>query len=143
MSHVAKIKAEIKDLKALKNTCDRMGWQFKENQKSYKWYGRHIGDYPMPEGLTQNDLGKCDHAISVPNCNYEIGVVKNKLNGGKTYDLLWDFFDSSLKLAMGGDTAPKLVQAHTIEAGKIAARKKGLTFKEVIFEDKIRLAVNF
>lgn len=142
MSHVAKIKAEIKDLKALKNTCDRMGWQFKENQKSYKWWGRSVGDYPLPEGYNASDLGKCDHAISVPNCNYEIGVVKSKANP-KTYDLLWDFFDSSLKSAMGGVTAPKLVQAHTIEAGKIAARKKGYTFKEVQFEDKVRLVVNF
>ena len=141
MSHVAKIKAEIKDLKALKNTCDRMGWEFKEGQKTYKWFGTHIGDYPIPEGFTRNDLGKCDHAISVPGCKYEIGVVKSKTNP-KTYELLWDFYDSGIKNAMGGPTAPRLVQAHALEAGKIAARKKGYTFKEVQFEDKIRLVVN-
>ena len=40
----------------------------------------------MPEGINIDDLGKCDHAIKVPECAYEIGVVKR----GSKYILLWD-----------------------------------------------------
>ena len=63
MSHVAEIEIEITDLAALAAGCRRLGFVFKDGQRSYKWYGRWEGDYPLPEGFSQEDLGKCDHAI--------------------------------------------------------------------------------
>lgn len=141
MSHCAKIKAEVKDLEAVKKACTRLGFEFKENQKTYTWYGRSVGDYPIPEGYTVHDLGKCDHAIKVPNVNYEIGICKSKTNP-KQYDLMWDFYDQRLANAVGGNTAPKLVQAISLEQGKITARKKGFSVMEKKMDGKIRLVVN-
>ena len=64
MSHIAKIELEINDPENLKLACERLGLQFIENQKTYKWYGSWVGDSPLPDGITLSDLGKCDHAIS-------------------------------------------------------------------------------
>ena len=57
MSHVTVIAVELKDLDALKAVCAALGLEFRENQKTYRWYGRHVGDFPIPEGLTKADLG--------------------------------------------------------------------------------------
>ena len=96
MSHVTTIECEIKDLEALKAACKKAGLEFRENKKTYKWYGRHVGDYPLPEGFKKQDLGKCDHAIGVPgNKNaYEIGVVQQ----GDKYTMLWDFWNGGYGL---------------------------------------------
>ena len=74
MSHISKIELVIKDLEALKTACKRMGFEFREGQKTYQWYGRWVGDSPMPEGVTEEELGKCNHAIHVPGAKYEIGL---------------------------------------------------------------------
>jgi hypothetical protein len=119
MSHVAKIQVVIKDLKALKAACAQIGLELVEGQKQYAWYGKHVGDYPLPEGFTAADLGKCDHAIRVikqplrPDGTahyrsaYEVGVVKNKDSEG--YTLLWDFWAGGYGLQEAiGDEAKKL-----------------------------------
>ena len=86
MSHIAKIELEINSLEDLKAACISLGFVFQENQNSYTWYGRWVGDSPLPEGINIDDLGKCDHAIKIPECAYEIGVIKR----GYKYTLLWD-----------------------------------------------------
>ena len=100
MSHVAKIELEIQSLEDLKLACRRLGFIFQENQQNYQWYGRSVGDYPLPEGITVDALGKCDHAIKVPECTYEIGVVKR----GTKYILLWDSWHAGgLEQKIGSD----------------------------------------
>lgn len=91
MSHVAKVDIEVKDLAALKNACSALGLELVEGQKQYRWFGRSVGDYPLPAGFTKDDLGKCDHAIRIPgNARaYEIGVVARK-DGKAGFHLLWD-----------------------------------------------------
>ncbi len=66
MSHISKIELEIKDLEALKQACERLGFHFMENQKRYIWYGKWISQEPLPEGITEEQLGHCTHAIHVP-----------------------------------------------------------------------------
>ena len=90
MSHISKIELVIHSLEDLKDACRKLGFEFIKNQKTFKWYGRWVGDTPLPEGINIEDLGKCDHAIRVPGCNYEVGVVKR----GDHYTLLWDYFDT-------------------------------------------------
>lgn len=90
MSHVTSVDIKVKDLAALKTAVEQLGGVFCENKKSYVWWGRSAGDYPMPEGMTAKDLGKCDHAIKVPGVNYSIGVVR-KQDG--TYTLAYDFYN--------------------------------------------------
>ena len=66
MSHISKIELVIHSLEDLKEACRQLGFEFMENQKTYKWFGRWVGDTPLPEGVKIEDIGKCDHAIRVP-----------------------------------------------------------------------------
>ena len=58
MSHVSKIELVIHSLDDLKDACQKLGFQFMENQKSYKWYGRWVGDSPLPEDPNRPGQGK-------------------------------------------------------------------------------------
>jgi hypothetical protein len=120
MSHVSAVKLIIKDLEALKQACNNLGFDFIENQKTYKWFGSWVGDYPMPEGFEEKDLGKCDHAIRVPGCSYEVGVVKR----GDHYVLAYDFWrGGGLEKAIGVDGGP-IRQAYAVESVKNIVKSK-------------------
>lgn len=127
MSHVATVDIEIKDLAALKAACKRIGLEWREGKQTYKWYGYHVGDYPLPAGFTKDELGKCEHAIGVPGNEraYEIGVVKRK-DGKPGLSMLWDFYQGGYGLeALAGANCNKLRQAYAVEAAKNAAKKQG------------------
>lgn len=134
MSHVAKIEIEIKDLEALDAACRRIGCTLVRSQTSYAWFGRHVGDYPLPEGFAVEELGRCEHAIKVPGASYEVGVVKRR-DGRPGYTLLWDFWPSGgLRAKLGADGC-KLVQAYGVEAATRAARRQGYHVTETTKED--------
>lgn len=139
MSHVAVIKAEIKSLKSLKKACERLGLTFMENQTHYAWFERHVGDYPVPEGMKISDMGKCLHAIKVPGAMYEVGVIKDPMNQ-KNYKLIWDFWDRKLPEKLGKD-AWKLSQAYQIEHAKYTAKLQGKIVREKVMDDRIRLVI--
>ena len=139
MSHVAVVAVKIKDLKSLAKACQNLGLEFRENQKTYKWFGRHVGDYPRPKGFTAADDGKCDHAISVPgNTNaYEVGVCKSRdpADGKDTHQLLWDFYAGGHGLqAKVGNNCDALVHEYTKEVTRKQlaqlAKAKGYTMAE-------------
>lgn len=138
MSHVSHIQLKIYDLAALKAACVRMGFQFVEGQSTYEWYGRLVepDKYPLPEGLTENDLGKCTHAIKIPNARYEVGVLKN----GNSYMLLADFWDNKLKRAIG-DNGGLLKQAYGVELIKAAVKKKCYSYQEKQVNSGIELTI--
>ena len=145
MSHVEQVNVQITDLKSLKAACERLGAEFRENQKTHTFFGRSVGDYPLPVGFTAEDLGKCEHAIHVPGVNYEIGVVP--LKTGKGYTLLYDFYGSSGRHDGGklkekfGTGLTKLVDGYSIEALKAKARAKGYMSQEKIVNGKTHLVV--
>ena len=136
MSHVSKIEIEINDLSCLKQACQRLGFEFREGQRSYVWYGRLVSPEttPLPEGITQDDLGKCHHAIRVPNASYEIGIVQQ----GFKYLLLADYWDTKLKNAIG-ENGGKLKQAYAVERTIAEARKRKYTVIEQKTPAGIRL----
>jgi hypothetical protein len=143
MSHVTTIKAQILDLEVLKAACHDLGLEFREGQQTYRWYGTHVGDYPLPEGFTKNDLGKCLHAIGIPgNKNaYEIGVVVRR-DGQPGYTLMWDFWAGGHGLqAVVGNDCKKLVQAYATNKAIKSLKKKGYAVKRVVSKktNKIRL----
>ena len=93
MSHVATVEIEIEDLSVLEEVCNENGWNFRKNQKTYKWYGKWVNDYhgdnaAYKHGINPKDYGKCEHAINVKPGAYEIGVVKNDKS---KHVLIWDF----------------------------------------------------
>ena len=138
MSHVAKIELEIKDLDTLQAASERLGLEFVRNQKTYAWYGASVGDYPLPDGITVEDLGKCDHAIRVPGAAYEIGIVRKN----NKYILLWDFYSQGgLEQALGRN-AGKLKQAYAIERVYQEARRKGYHIIEQTIDQAVRLTIS-
>jgi hypothetical protein len=133
MSHVTVIAVELKDLDALGAICAALGLEFRENQKTYRWYGQHVGDYPVPSGFAKADLGKCDHAIAVKgNRNaYEVGLVKR----GDAFIPLWDFWQGGYGLREKiGEDGSTLISAYTREVAVRKARQfaksKGWSYSE-------------
>jgi hypothetical protein len=120
MSHVAKIELEIHDLKVLEAACLDLGFAFHWNQTRYKWFGSWVGDYPLPEDFTKEELGRCNHAINIPGAAYEIGVV---LKGGK-WILLWDFWGSGGLAPFIGQDGGKLKAAYAVRQTVAVARQK-------------------
>lgn len=150
MSHVTTIKIEIKDLNALIAACQEHGAIFVRDQKAYNWYGVSVGDYPLPAGITKDQLGKCDHAIKLPGVNYEIGVVR--LPNGN-YTLAYDFYggdgpgygrhDGHKLLQKFGDGCQKLVQSYAVHKATLEARKRGYTVtKKTLPNGAVKLTVN-
>ncbi len=138
MSHVSKIEIEINDLTALKKACERMSLVFMEGQKTYHWYGRLVNpnDTQLPDGITEKDLGKCDHAIKIPNATYEIGLVKR----GNRYLMLVDYWERQVKQVIGKD-AGLLKQEYAVERVIREAKKKRYRITEKKTENGIRLTL--
>lgn len=139
MSHISRIEVEIHSLEDLKSACAQLGFQFMESQATYSWYGSYIGDQTLPEGITEDRLGKCDHAIKVPGCDYEIGVVK--VPGGH-HILLWDSWHRGGLEEKLGKNAGFLKQAYAVEKVKREARLKGFRVSEKRIKDRIRLVLS-
>src|SRR3990167_8580608 len=72
VSHVTQVEIEIRDLDALERACSKLGLSLRRGQETYKWYGRSVGDYPLPAGVKESDLGKCSHAIHLNASAYEV-----------------------------------------------------------------------
>lgn len=137
MSHISKIELEINSIDMLKKACQRLQLEFCEGQKTYTWYGKWVGDTPLPEGISIDALGKCDHAIRVPGANYEIGIVKT----GNKYRLLYDYWRAGKLEKVLGKGLGKLKQAYTIERVNQEARFKGYRIQEKKMDKSIRLVM--
>lgn len=145
MSHVATIEMDITDLDALESAAKRCGLELVRGQKTYNWYGEHVGDYPLPEGFSASDLGKCEHAIRVPGNSsvYEIGITKRR-DGRPGYTLLFDFWQGGHGLMQfAGDECAHLRQAYSIEVAKKTARKRGFQVSEKPLQNgKVKLVLS-
>ena len=139
MSHISKIELEIRDLESLKQACKKLGFQFMENQKHYTWYGKWVGNQPLPDGINEEDLGKCTHAIHVPAAVFEIGVVRR----GNANILLWDsWIGGGLQKQIGKD-AGILRQSYAIASVKKESRRKGYRITEKRMKKGVRLSLAF
>jgi hypothetical protein len=138
LSHVSKIELEIKDLEALKAACQRLGFKFRKVKRPINGMVAGLETVHYLEGITEEELGKCDHAIHVPGAKYEIGIVKK----GKSLSLLWDsWVKGGLEKHIGKD-AGKLKQIYAVEKIRLEARKKGMKILESIKPKSIRLTLS-
>jgi hypothetical protein len=121
MSHISTIELHVNDLSILGSACARLGLELIRSKKSFKWYGKEA---------------PCDHAIMVPQAEYEIGVIDQ--NG--LYELNCDFYDRNLEQVIGKNGG-LLKQAYAVEKTMIEARRKGYSVLERKTENGIRLHV--
>lgn len=131
----------VKDLKSLEQACKTLGLELVRNQTTYKWYGRSVGDTPLPEGFRESDLGKCEHAIRIPGNSqaYEIGVVKRR-DGKAGYQLLWDSWNNGYGIVpMVGKSAEKLKHSYSRQLALAKYKAKGFRITEKIKEDGTRI----
>ena len=134
MSHVATIAVHITDLMALQFACEVLGLEFVEGQTTFRWYGTHIGDYPLPEGFTKEDMGRCDHAIRLPNRPnaYEVGVVRRR-DGKPGFTLMVDFWMGGFGLEERiGTEARLLKQQYAAQIALRQVRKQGFRVTQTL-----------
>lgn len=136
MSHVSAITLRIKDLRELLASAADCGLEKREKQ-TFNWFGRHVGDYPLPEGFTKEEMGQCLFALGIKgnDAAYEIGVVKSKVHPGE-YELLWDFWQGGygLQEAIGTD-GNKLRQRYAERVTMKQMRKQGLRITRSVTTD--------
>lgn len=145
MSHVVSIDVEIRDLEALAVAAKKLGLELVLGQKTYRWYGQHVGDYPMPIGFTAADLGKCEHALRIPGnaSAYEIGVVARK-DGRPGFQLVWDFWAGGRGLeAVAGKDCCHVRREYATAAARLQAQRLGYRVQEQRLEDgSVRLSIS-
>lgn len=140
MSHVTTVETKITSLTALRAAAEELGAEWRQDQRTYKWYGRSMGDYPLPAGMTKETLGTSEHAIRVPGVEYEIGVYRKPDN---TYGLAFDFWGPGQGLQRAfGDKLEKLSQGYAKHAAFAEFKKRGYTVQQVAAKDgHVRLQV--
>jgi hypothetical protein len=132
MSHVTTIDIDIHDLDALAIACEDCECDLTRGQKQYRWYGRHVGDYPLPQGFKAEDMGRCEHAITSRDKHgaYEVGVVERR-DGQPGWTLIYDFYAGGQGMSeVVGDRCQKLKQAYAAEVTRKQMRKKGYAVKK-------------
>lgn len=144
MSHVATVEIEVRDLDVLRRACKRIGLEFVTDQKTYRWWGTPQSDQgALPHGFTVDDLGRCDHAVRVPQDHpaskmdameyskpYEIGVCRRR-DGKPGFVLMIDPFCGGMGLlSIAGDACVNLKRAYAIEAARKQAAAQGYRVQE-------------
>ena len=129
MSHVTNIStAGLEyDLGVIKHLCRWQGWGFIEGKQTYEWFGYSVGDHPIPEGYTAQDLGKCEHAIKIPGCSYEVGVIRGKNDG---WIIMADFWQTGGLDVTLGPKGEKFNQLYHVSQDIMWAENKGYAWEE-------------
>ncbi len=142
MSHVVKLKVEIKDLSALKVAAKELGLEFVEGADGWRWWGYSVGDYKLPENFSEANLkNDCLHVLRVPGNTgaYDVGIFKSKTHPG--YELLWDFYGTAGKAleAKIGKDGKKLIQEYSTAVAMSIYRKQGFRVSKTVKDDKVVL----
>lgn len=136
MSHVSAITLRIKDLRALLESADELGLE-QLMTETYKWYGRSVGDTPLPEGYTEAELGKCLFALGVKGNKdaYQIGVVQSKVHPGE-YEMMLDSWQGGFGLMEKIGTDGNLLrQRYAEKVTTKQLRKQGLRVTRSVTDD--------
>jgi len=119
VSHVTAIELRVNDLDCLSQGGQELGMELVP-LKEFRWYGTHVGDYPLPAGFKKEDMGKCDYVLRIKNNNraYEVGVCKAR-DGQDGFVLLWDFWNGGYGLRNAiGQNGDKLKQAYASQVAQ-------------------------
>ena len=158
--HVVSVDVEFNSLEAVKTACERMGWEFRENQTRYHWVGRWYDDSPVPRNLFTEEaeydrvcnmtsmerkkhmrtiLGRCTHAIHLPGAEGEIGIIQR----GDKFVPIWDFYAHGLMNIKPENGIGGFVQAYATERAILQAKLANNYFSEHEMENgSIQLKIN-
>ena len=122
MSHIKLIEPEREySIEGLQVMAKLMG-AIMVKSKTWGWYGKWVGDTPLPKELILSDLNEVDYEIRYPDAKYSIGVkVKNN-----RVHLLYDFWNGGygLETALGGSNCGKLKQHYNMAEALLTAKKQ-------------------
>jgi hypothetical protein len=163
MSHTVSIDTKFKDLECVFSSLRALGFTVHENQKTYNWYRKWVGDSKMADGFTWHTtrgsryshtfdptkrmLGTCDHAAGYPfqstERNYEIGIYQQARGD---WGLTMDWFDPKLGAMVGngnGDMS-KIKEEYSYQVTAKWARQNGWKCtrvgSKIVLEDPTTLA---
>lgn len=150
MSHITTIDLRITDLDSLEKACERLGLELVRGQKTFKWFGKFVGDSRPPkemadQGYTAEKYGTCDHAVRVKGNGraYEIGLVNRA--DGKGYMLAWDSWAGGhgLLAATGYNAkdqgATKLKDWYAAEVAQKQMRRQGFRVSATQKQGKVQV----
>jgi len=80
VSHISTINLQVVDLDAFEVAVTAKGGRLKRDQKQHRYYA--------------GAMSPCDHAVSVPNSAFEVGMVPRKGPGEFGWDLAYDNWGS-------------------------------------------------
>lgn len=122
MSHWTTVELQIKSIDALKQACRELGLEFTDELTAVGYAGIKT---------------EVDHNIRVRGTHYTVGVKKE----GNTYSLTADFFDRTIRKAIGED-GNQLKQTYATCLAEREARKKGYSVSRQKLENgKMKLTV--
>src|ERR1700687_6418581 len=112
---LAQLTLLIRDLEVLRAVCRWRGWEFRSGQRTYRWFGRWLDTTPPPA------VGCCAHAIGIPGCGYEVGLVAKSNH----YLPVWDSGpEGGLERALG-PCGRLLWRSYTIEKVRREEHQRG------------------
>ena len=86
-------KPAITNLEAFEAACNRLGVEFRRDQKTYAWFGST--EITLPAESDPEGRGHCAHAVHVPGVQYEVGLIPD---GKGAYKLAAQFWGPSAGL---------------------------------------------
>lgn len=132
MSHVVKIDMKLMSLNVIIKTFRDLGMEVVESP-NYKWYNTYVGDSPLPEGYSIDELGKCIYKAYIPSkpSAYEVGIVKSK--DGTGFSLLYDFWMEGYGLeSVIGKNANKFKQTYSANMSIMQLAMQGRQFTKTV-----------
>jgi hypothetical protein len=107
VSHITKVKVDIKDLDALGEACKELGGELHLGVTSYREY---------------YSKKKCNHCIRFTEAQYEIGVIEQ---ADGTFSLEADFYSTGGLVGKVGKNAENLAQQYKGAVVKKEMKRKG------------------
>jgi hypothetical protein len=115
---LAQLTVVIRELSTLQAVCRKNDWEFRAGQRTFRWFGRWLE--PVPPPLSPS-WGRCAHAIGIPGCCYEIGLVHEDDH----YLLHWDKGpEGGLETALGPECR-RLWHGYIVEQVRRSAKQHG------------------
>ncbi len=146
MSHVTHVTVSITDLDALERAAEKCGLELIRDSNEYRWYGRVLDLSAIPEGYTEEDMGRCEHELRViGNGNaYSAGLVSRR-DGEAGWALHYDNWSKSGKVLEEflGKDCHNVVQAYAVEVAKASALNAGYSvIGESVVDGKVELLLS-